>query len=102
MFKNLDTTKGKMQAIKMGVQALSNAFSMFSQLQKNLGEKELRRFTRNQDKKKLALLRQLNQGLITQGQYHKGLQTLEEETDNKKERLQENKLKLREFKLLLK
>lgn len=84
MFKNLDTTEGKMQAVKMGVQALSNAFSMFSQLQQNLGQRELSRFTRNQEKKKLALLKQLNQGLITQEQYHKGLQTLEEETDNKK------------------
>ena len=35
-FKNLDTTERKLQAVMMGVQALKNAFSQFSELQQSL------------------------------------------------------------------
>lgn len=93
MFANLDTTEGKIRGIIMAAQALSNAFQMFSKLQHNLNDRELKRFTQNQDKKKLALLQQLNEGYISQEQYHKGLQSIEEETAEKKRRLQERAAK---------
>lgn len=93
MFNNLKTTEGKIQGIIMATQALSNAFRQFSKLQQALNERELRRFTQNQDKKKQALLKQLNQGLITQEQYQKGIQNIEEETAEKKRKLQERAAK---------
>ena len=83
MWEDLNTTEGKIAAVGMAVKALSNAFSQFSELQKNLNERELKHFTKNQDKKKLALLKQLNDGYINQEQYHKGLEELEKERLNK-------------------
>ena len=83
MWEDLNTTEGKIAAVGMAVKALSNAFSQFSELQKNLNERELKHFTKNQDKKKLALLKQLNEGYINQEQYHKGLEELEKERLNK-------------------
>ena len=83
MWEDLKTTEGKIAAVGMAVKALSNAFSQFSELQKNLNERELKHFTKNQDKKKLALLKQLNEGYINQEQYHKGLEELEKERLNK-------------------
>ena len=83
-FKNLETTAGKLELAKMAVQALSNAFSAFSQLQQALNAKEMSRFEKNQNRKKDALTKQLNEGWITQEQYNKSLQKLEAETANKK------------------
>lgn len=87
MWTQLDTTEGKLNAITMGVGALTNAFSMFAQLQQNLNEKEMRSFSANQDKKKRALLDQLNQGYISQAQYQKETQRLEEEAETKRKEL---------------
>lgn len=87
-FKNLETTEGKLKAVAMASKALSNAFSQFGKLQQAIGERDMRRFTRNQEKKKQALLRQLNQGLITQEQYHKAVQNIEDETAEKKRKIQ--------------
>ncbi|MDO4782560.1 MAG: phage tail tape measure protein [Capnocytophaga felis] len=87
VFSNLDETTNRIRAVEMSMGALNNAFSMFSQFQQNLNEKEMRSFSANQDKKKKALLSQLNQGQISQTQYHKELQRLDEETESKKKEL---------------
>ncbi|AFR36231.1 phage tail tape measure protein [Riemerella anatipestifer] len=84
MFDNLNTTEGKIKAVTMATQALGNAFNRFAQLQQNLNEREMQRFTKNQDKKRKALLVQLNQGLISQEEYHKGIEALDTETAKKK------------------
>jgi hypothetical protein len=83
-WKNLDTTKGKLGAVKMVIQALGNAFQAYYQLQNALAEREMARFEKNNDKKKKELLGQLNAGLITQEEYNKKLQGLDAETANKK------------------
>lgn len=83
-FSNLDTTAAKIKAAKMAIQAMSNAFQSFATLQNALSAKEISRFEKNQDKKKKELLLQLNQGYINQEEYHKGIQKLEAETENKK------------------
>lgn len=93
-FKNLDTTEGKIKAVKMAVQAMSNAFEAFAKLQKNLNARELKQFEKGQNQKRKQLLSQLNEGLINQEQYHKGLQELEEETDRKKTELANKNAKL--------
>ncbi|MFK8302696.1 phage tail tape measure protein [Capnocytophaga stomatis] len=87
VFNHLDETSNRIRAVEMSMGALNNAFSMFSQLQQNLNEKEMHSFSANQDKKKKALLGQLNQGYISQAQYHKELQRLDEETESKKKEL---------------
>ena len=88
MWKNLNSTEGIIKGVSMSIQSMANAFQRFSQLQQALNEKEMRKFSENQEKKKKALLVQLNQGLISQEQYQKGIQSLEDETAEKKRQIQ--------------
>jgi len=83
-WKNLDTTKGKLGAMKMVIQALGSAFQAYYQLQNALAEREMAKFEKNNDKKKKDLLGQLNSGLITQEEYNKKLQEIDATTANKK------------------
>ena len=87
VFKNLDDVHKRFKMVEMGIGAMNNAFSMFSQLQENLNARELSKYTANQQKKKQALLDQLNQGYISQAQYQKELQRLDEEAEAKKKEL---------------
>lgn len=87
VFKNLDNVHARFKAAEMGINAMSNAFNMFSQLQENLNARELSKYTANQQKKKQALLDQLNQGYISQAQYQKEVQRLDEEAETKKKEL---------------
>lgn len=87
VFSNLDNVHARFRAVEMGIGAMNNAFSMFSQLQENLNARELSKYTANQQKKKQALLDQLNQGYISQAQYQKELQRLDEEAEAKKKEL---------------
>ena len=86
-FSNLDEMSSRFKAVDMAVGAMNNAFNMFSQLQQGLNQKEMATFTKNQEQKKKALLNQLNQGYISQAQYQKELQRLDEEADAKKKEL---------------
>ena len=87
VFSNLDNVHARFRAVEMGIGAMTNAFSMFSQLQENLNARELSKYTANQQKKKQALLDQLNQGYRSQAQYQKELQRLDEEAEAKKKEL---------------
>ena len=86
-FSNLDVMSNRFKAVDMAVGAMNNAFNMFSQLQQGLNQKEMAAFTKNQEQKKKALLNQLNQGYISQVQYQRELQRLDEEADAKKKEL---------------
>lgn len=83
-WKNLDTTKGKIEAVKMIVQSLSSAFQSFAQLQQNMANSQMSKFEKDNSAKKKELLKQLNEGLISQTEYNKQVQLLEAETANKK------------------
>lgn len=87
VFANLDNVHARFRAVEMGIGAMNNAFSAFSQLQENLNARELSKYTANQQKKKQALLDQLNQGYISQAQYQKEVQRLDEEAEAKKKEL---------------
>ena len=87
VFANLDNVHARFRAVEMGIGAMNNAFSAFSQLQENLNARELSKYTANQQKKKQALLDQLNQGYISQAQYQKEVQRLDEESEAKKKEL---------------
>jgi phage tail tape measure protein, TP901 family len=87
VFTNLDNVHARFRAVEMGIGAMNNAFSMFSQLQENLNARELSKYTANQQKKKQVLLDQLNQGYISQAQYQKEVQRLDEEAEAKKKEL---------------
>lgn len=83
-WNNLETTEGKLKALKMVIGALGNAFQAYYQLQNALAEREMSKFEKNNDKKKKELLGQLNSGLITQEEYNKKVQEIEATTANKK------------------
>ena len=87
VFANLDNVHARFRAVEMGIGAMNNAFSAFSQLQENLNARELSKYTANQQKKKQALLDQLNQGYISQAQYQREVQRLDEEAEAKKKEL---------------
>lgn len=87
-FDNLDTTEGKLQAVGMAMQALANAGRMFAEHQRANNEKELRDFTKYQERRKKALEKKLDSGLITQEKYQKEVEKLEIEAANKKAELE--------------
>lgn len=84
MFDNLDTTKGKLEAVGMVFQSLGKAGQMYSDLIRGLNERDLRNFEQIQGKKQKELKRQLDEGWITNEEYQKRIQNLEAETANKK------------------
>lgn len=83
-WQNLDTTEGKLKAMKMVISSLGTAFQAYYQLQSALAEKEMSKFGKNNDIKKKELLKQLNSGVINQQEYNKQVQLIEAETANKK------------------
>lgn len=83
-WNNLDTTAGKLKAVQMVIGALGNAFQAYYQLQSALAEREMLKFSKNNDVKKKELLKQLNSGVINQQEYNKQVQLIEAETANKK------------------
>ena len=93
-FKNLDTTADKINAVSVAVKAMSNAFSQYAEYQKSLNERDLRNFTRYQERKKKALVKQLNEGYINQEQYAKSLEELERERLNKESEMQYKEAKM--------
>ena len=93
-FKKLDTTAEKINAVSVAVKAMSNAFSQYADYQKSLNERDLRNFTRYQERKKKALVKQLNEGYINQEQYAKSLEELERERLNKESEMQYKEAKM--------
>lgn len=93
-FKNLDTTAEKINAVSVAVKAMSNAFSQYAEYQKSLNERDLRNFARYQERKKKALVKQLNEGYINQEQYAKSLEELERERLNKESEMQYKEAKM--------
>lgn len=93
-FKKLDTTAEKINAVSVAVKAMSNAFSQYAEYQKSLNERDLRNFTRYQERKKKALVKQLNEGYINQEQYAKSLEELERERLNKESEMQYKESKM--------
>ncbi|MDR2205741.1 MAG: phage tail tape measure protein [Flavobacteriaceae bacterium] len=81
--KNLDTVEGKIKAIEMVSQALSNAATMYADLVKAHGERELQHFTAVQNKKKSTLEKQLKAGLITREEYTKQSLLMDAQLANK-------------------
>jgi len=83
-FKNIDTLKGGIAAAAMTFKALANAGRQYADLQRSLGERELRNFKQNQDKQKKILLDRLDRGLISQAQYTQALKKMETDLAKKK------------------
>lgn len=87
-WENLDKAKDKIgayqQFAQMAFSSLSTAVSAYYQLQQNLADREMKKQEKNNTKKKKDLLKQLNEGFITNEEYHLQLRKMEAETANKK------------------
>ncbi len=82
-FKNLDSMEGKLAAVGKVFSAMGNLAASFAELQRNLGERELKNFEKIQDKKLKNLKKQLNDGYITQEEYTKEVELMEVQLANK-------------------
>lgn len=83
-FANLDTTAQKIEAGKMAVGALMNAWSMYNDFQNKRNQAELQEFEKAQDKKAERLKRQLDSGYINQRQYNRAVDEMEKESRKKR------------------
>lgn len=84
VFQKLDTLQGKMQATSMVVQGLQNLWGAFGNFMKANEDAQLRKFENNSDAKKKRLKSQLDNGMINQAQYKKGVENLDAELAKQK------------------
>ncbi|MFL9834978.1 phage tail tape measure protein [Chryseobacterium terrae] len=82
-FKNIEDLSDALTAAAMIFQAMGNAATMYADLQRALGERELKNFSRVQDAKKSELDKKLALGLISQENYNKQTELLDAELANK-------------------
>ncbi|WP_265427896.1 phage tail tape measure protein [Chryseobacterium sp. YIM B08800] len=83
VFNNLENLSGAIAGIGTAFQALGNAATMYGDLQRALGERELKSFTKIQDSKKNELDKKLALGLISQENYTKETELLDAQLANK-------------------
>ena len=69
------------------VGAIANAWGEYYAIRNNLDQQDLMNFQASTEKKKQFLEQQLNKGKISQEQYHKGIEQLDEQVDQKKREL---------------
>jgi len=82
-FDNIETLVDGLKAAAVVFQALGNAATMYGDLQRALGERELRNFKKVQDRKKSELDKNLALGLISQENYKKQTELMDAQLANK-------------------
>lgn len=82
-FTNIDTLTEGLKAAGMVFQALGNAATMYGDLQRALGEREIKNFEKVQKQKKNELDRQLALGLMSQEEYKKRAELMDAQLANK-------------------
>lgn len=87
-FAHLDEMGNRFKAVDMTFGAMQQAMQQFSALQGAQDQKSLAEYIRSQERQKQALLARLNQGAISQAQYQKEVQRLDEQTAAKKRALE--------------
>ncbi len=87
-FENLETSAQKIKAVEMVIGGLQNAWGMYSDFLVANEKKQLETLEKSTDKKKKALKRQLDSGLIDQETYNKEVEKLDLELAKKKAELE--------------
>lgn len=82
-FDNIKSLEEGLKAASVVFQALGNAATMYGDLQRALGERELRNYKKVQDRKKSELDKNLALGLISQENYKKQTELMDAELANK-------------------
>jgi len=93
MFKNLDTTQGKIEAVAMAIGAMTQIYSQYSDFVAAKSRVEMQEFERDQEQKRQALESQLDRGMINQRQYNQALDALDKERDRKQAEMEYKKAK---------
>lgn len=84
LLNNLKSGEVGIQEMVFAVQALTNMWAMYGQYVTANENAQLARFERNTDRKKLKLKRMLDQGFISQSQYNKGVEGIDNDLAKKK------------------
>ena len=84
LFANLKKGEVGVQEMAFAVQALTNMWAMYGQFVTANENAQLRRFEQNTDRKKNRLKRMLDQGFISQTQYNKGVEGIDNDLAKKK------------------
>lgn len=85
LFQNTEGGLTALQKMEVAAKAIGNAFNEVSNLMSAVEARDLKKFEKNQDKKKKSLDKQLKSGQISQESYNAKIQKLDEETDAKRE-----------------
>lgn len=91
VFSNLDTAGEKIQAFQTVIGGLQNVWSMYSGFAEANLQRELNALERSGNTKKRKLKQQLDQGLINQAQYKKGVEKIDTDIEKKRAELEYKK-----------
>lgn len=83
-FKNIENGTIGVQTMSMALQLATNAFAQLDQFMTASENADLKRTETNSNKKKTALKRQLDSGVISQTQYNKRVEKIDDDLDKKK------------------
>lgn len=83
-FSNLDTLSGRLQLAQMGIQAMTEAWNMYYQMQRQNMQRDLDNFTATTNRKKSELQKQLDEGYISQEFYNAKVEKLEADLEKKR------------------
>lgn len=95
MFANLDTFKGKMDAISAVSQGMQQAFGTFFDFLDARDQRSLQKYERNSNRRKRELADQLEKGYISQEAYNARVEKLELELAKKKAQIEYKEAKRR-------
>lgn len=93
MFENFDKTEGKLAAIGMGLQAMSEAYAIFDQFARASEERKMQRIDKALDQEKDKQKALLDRKLISQKQYDDAIEGLEKEAAKQKAEIEYNQAK---------
>jgi TP901 family phage tail tape measure protein len=89
LFDNLTNAKLGVEDIELAANAMVNIFSTFNEIQSNIEEKELEDYKEKNEEKKADLQERLDSGLLSQSDYNKGVEKLDDSLAAKEEKLQD-------------
>lgn len=84
VFDNLDKMSARVQLVQMAAQAMSNVWSQFYSMQQANMRRDFDYFAASVDRKKEALSKQLEDGIISQAGYNAKVAKMDEELEKKR------------------
>lgn len=88
MFNNMDTAVGKIEAVGMAIGGLTSIYAEYSNMLSAQEDREMQDFMANQERRRNALENRRSREFLTESQYSKAVQALEDETARKQAELE--------------